>query len=106
MKYSIRKNAIGDSIRVPYDESGPYCPICATSFNGCELMHNICPGCNIQFGDDDVPTHKYKNYTTEEYFNIVRVQWLNENNWDAALIDQLREILGIDTDELRAIASK
>ncbi len=106
MKYSICKNAIGDLIRIPYDESGPYCPICATSFNGCELKHNICPGCNIQFGDDDVPTREFSDHTTEEYFNVVRVQWLNDNDWDTVLIHQLRDILGIDTDALRALANK
>ena len=106
MDYQIRKNQIGDSIRVPVDESGPYCPICATSFNGCELEHNICPGCNIQFGDDDTPTWKYKDLTTEQYFQVIRIQWLDKNNWDESLLNQLRDILGVDTDALREAAKK
>lgn len=69
-------------------------------------MHNICPGCNIQFGDDDVPTREYQDLTTEEYFNVIRIQWLNENNWDESLLKQLREILGIDTTVLKEQATR
>lgn len=44
--------------------------------------------------------------TTEQYYQRIRIQWLNKYNWNESLLKQLREILGIDTDELRAIASK
>lgn len=44
--------------------------------------------------------------TTEQYYQRIRIQWLNKNNWNESLLKQLREILGIDTDELRTLAKK
>lgn len=113
MEFIPVKNGIGDTIRIPFDGTDHYCPICAHRW-GEEPVYSadgwpssdICPGCKIQFGDDDVPRHKHKGLNTEQYYKLIRIQWLNENNWDESLLKKLRDILGINTEELRAIAQK
>jgi hypothetical protein len=113
MRYLYFENYLGDQVRVPCDDTGQYCPICGTSFGGFEVFYGdrepadeICPGCNTHFGNGDVPRQTDPVMTTEQYYQRIRIQWLNKYNWNESLLKQLREILGIDTDELRAIASK
>tara|TARA_R110002073_G_scaffold275332_1_gene438914 strand:- start:87386 stop:87727 length:342 start_codon:yes stop_codon:yes gene_type:complete len=110
MNYRVVKNTIGDEIRIPHNGKTDFCPICGTSFNGCMVYYGdrdpgeeICPGCNMQFGDDDIPGHSDGSITTDEYFQKIRIQWLIKNNWDKHLLNQLSTVLGIDTESIQKI---
>lgn len=114
MKYEYILNRIGDQVKLPFDEEGTaYCPICGDSLEHCLAYYpcgspseEICQSCNIQFGDDDVPTAEYKDLSTEEYFDIIRKQWLGRFPWKQEKVNQLINVLGIDPDRLRKMYTK
>jgi hypothetical protein len=109
LNYKIIINQIGDDVRLPYGDDGmPYCPICGAALNWCLAYHDdgcpseeICPGCNTQFGDDDLPPRELAGMSTDNYFNMIRLQWLNQEGWKKELIDQMRDVLGIEAKDLR-----
>ncbi len=105
MDFVFMKNYVGDYIAIPIDEDQvQLCPVCGTSLGGCEAYYadkdpssEICPGCNVQFGDDDSSGRSDSKYI-DEYFQLLRKEWLDRIGWLDWQVGQLRDVLGITVD--------
>lgn len=105
MKSYTIVNGLGHIVNVPFEGDNYFCPICGTDQNGYPAYqpdgnpsNEICPGCGIQFGDDDVPKRGTSEITTADYFQKIRIKWLNKTGWQEADLEQLKKVLGIVLD--------
>lgn len=95
-------------LRVPFDEDNFYCPFCAYplgdfqpySEKGHPSEDMICPGCDVQPGDDDTPTSYWKR-SFEDFLMAYRINWLDHMKWHPESLARLNRVLGIEESELR-----
>lgn len=105
----IRINYGEYPLKVPFDDDDNfYCPFCAYPLGHFEPYYPdggpahdmICPGCNVQPGDDDVPT-SYWNRSFDEFLMAYRINWLDHMKWDQESLDRLNRVFGIEESVFR-----
>lgn len=110
MKY--QQVVLGPRYRLllPHDQSGYYCPFCGVlhgeygmyDSNGNPSYDFICPDCNVQAGDDDVPAND-ASQSQDQYIQSVRQKWLNRVSWKAECIERLKHVFELSDDDINAI---
>ena len=64
--------------------------------------YDICPRCKVQFGLTDIMPDDAVDMTSEDHLNHLRIKWLDRTGWQQSDIDELREVLGINAEDLRS----
>lgn len=102
----------GDTITLPRDNRGWYCPICgdgpwvsAPFEQAGEYIHtasgDICPSCNVEYGVD---IDLFPNSKAEEFGHalfIFRLHVLCQKGWSPALVAQICRNLNISNTEIQ-----